>query len=135
MKQGYFVLVSERRVLNVGFNDALDAIQQVLGCTVIEHGTTFHTEDQLLFAGDELRGAPIDQFWVAGVPFPFSGDALLVGTDLKTGDTADRPVMGIDEFRRLLTFSRSSDCRRFGFVPRITRRGSSKTSWKQFERD
>ena len=75
MKQGYLVLASERRVLNVVFNDELDAIQQVLGCTAIEHGTTFHTEDQLLITGDELNGAPIDRFWVAGVPFPFAGNA------------------------------------------------------------
>ena len=86
------------------FEDELDAIQQVLGCTAIEHGTTFHTEDQLLINGYELNGAPTDRFWVAGVPFPFAGNALLVGIDPATGDIADRAVMGIDEFRRLVTF-------------------------------
>jgi hypothetical protein len=51
-KQGYLIFASERRVLNVVFNDHL-AIQQVLGCTAIEHGTTFHTENQLVIPGDE----------------------------------------------------------------------------------
>ncbi len=66
-----------------------------------------HTEDQLLISGDELNGAPIDRFWVAGVPFPFSGNALLVGIDPSTGDTANQPVMAIDEFRRLAMFAES----------------------------
>ena len=66
MKQGYLILACERRVLNVVFNDDLDAIQQALGCTTIEHGTTFHTEDQLLISGDELNGAPtIGSGWPA----------------------------------------------------------------------
>lgn len=71
MKQGYLIIASERRVLNVVLNDDLHAIQQVLGCTAIEHGTTFHTEDQLLIPSDKLGGAPTDRFWVAGVPIPF----------------------------------------------------------------
>jgi hypothetical protein len=117
MKQGYLVLASERRVLNIMFGDELDAIQQVLGCTAIEHGTTLHTEDQILINGDELNGAPTDRFWVAGVPFPFAGNALLVGIDPATADIADRPKMTIDEFRRLVMFSGSSDSRRFGSAP------------------
>jgi hypothetical protein len=108
MKLGYLVLASERRVLNINFSDELDAIQQVLGCVTIEHGTTFHTEDQVLITGDELNGASTDLFCVAGVPFPFVGNAVLVGTDPATGNIADRPVMGIDEFRRLVTFFGSS---------------------------
>jgi hypothetical protein len=107
MKEGYLVLASERRVLNVTFNNELDAIQQVLGCMAIEHGTTLHTEDQLLINGDELNGAPTDRFWVAGVPFAFVGSGLLVGIDPSTGDTANQPVMAIDEFRRLVTFAAS----------------------------
>jgi hypothetical protein len=51
------------------------------------------------------------------VPFSFSGNVLLLGTDPATGDIADVPVMLIDEFRRLLMFFRSSDCRRLGFAP------------------
>jgi hypothetical protein len=58
MKQGYLIIASERRVLNVVFNDALGSIPQVLGCTAIEHGT-FRTEDQLLISGDELNDAPV----------------------------------------------------------------------------
>jgi hypothetical protein len=45
-KQGHFVVASQRRGLKVVFNGDLDPIQQVLGCTAIEHGTTFHTQDQ-----------------------------------------------------------------------------------------
>jgi hypothetical protein len=116
MKQGYLVLASERRVLDIMFGDELDAIQQVLGCVTSEHGTTLHTEDQLLIGG-QLDHAAIDRCWVAGVPFPFGGNAVLVGIDPATGDIADRPVMGIDEFRRLVMFSRSSDGRRFASTP------------------
>ena len=71
MKQAYLVLASERRVLNVELDDDLDAIQRVIGCQTIEHGTTFQTEDQLIIGGDELGGVPQDRFWVCGVPFPF----------------------------------------------------------------
>jgi hypothetical protein len=109
MKQGYLLLASERRVIQVSFDDELDAIQQVLGCRAIEHGTTFHTEDRLLITGGELDHVASDMFWLAGVPFPFTGNGLLVGTDPTTGDIGDRPVMGIDEFRRLVMFPRLSD--------------------------
>ena len=34
---------------------------------------------------------PEDQCWVAGVPFPFLGNALLVGIDRLDGDIATRP--------------------------------------------
>jgi hypothetical protein len=84
MKQGYLIIASERRVLNVVFSDELDAIQQVLGCAASGHGTTFHTEDQLLITGDELDHTAIDRVWVAGVPFhgdrgvPTAGDVLLI---------------------------------------------------------
>ena len=104
MKQAYLLLASERRVLNVVLDDDLDAIQRAIGYQTIEHGTTFQTEDQLIVSGDEVGGVPEDRFWVAGVPFPFSGNAILVGVDLTTGDTADRPAMSIDEFGRLITF-------------------------------
>jgi hypothetical protein len=73
----------------------------------IEHGTTLHTEDQIVISGDELTGAPIDKFWVAGVPFPFVGSGLLVGIDPSTGNTANQPVMAIDEFRRSVMFAAS----------------------------
>ena len=93
MKQAYLLLAFERHVLKVVLDDDIDAIQQAIGYQTVEHGTTFQTEDH------EVGGAPSDQFWVAGVPLPFSGNAILVGVDLTTGDTADRPVMSIDEFR------------------------------------
>ena len=117
MKQGYLVLACERRVIAVTFSDEFDTIQQVLGCTAIEHGTTLQTEDQLLITGDELNGTAIDEFWVTGVPFPFAGNAVLVGIGPATGETADHPAMEIDEFRRLVVFSGFSDGRRFGSAP------------------
>jgi hypothetical protein len=116
MKQGYLLLSSERRVLNVLFGDELDAVQQVLGCAVIEHGTTLHTEDQLLITADELDRAASDLFRVASVPFPFSGKGLLVGIDPDTGDIAARPKMAIDEFQRLIVFPGCTDKRQ----PRIS---------------
>jgi hypothetical protein len=42
------------------------------------------------------------------VPLPFHGNALLVGIDPLTGDTASRPQMTIDEFQRLITFGTPS---------------------------
>jgi hypothetical protein len=104
MRQGYLIVSSERRVLNVMLGDELDAIEHVLGCTAIEHGTTLHTEDQFLTAADELDRATSDLFHVVGVPFPFSGNGLLVGIDSATGDIADRPKMTIDEFQRSIVF-------------------------------
>ncbi|MFZ0021550.1 MAG: hypothetical protein WAL10_29915 [Acetobacteraceae bacterium] len=108
MKQAYFVLASERRVLNVLDDDDPNAIQRTIGYQDIEHGTTFQTEDQLIVRADELRGVPQDRFWAAGVPFVFHGNALLVGIDHQIGYTASRPQMTIDEFRRLITFATPS---------------------------
>ena len=108
MKQAYLVLASERRVLNVVLDDDLDAIQQAIGYQTVEHGTTFQTEDQLIIGADALGGVPQDRFWAAGVPFAFHGNALLVGIDPQTGDTASRPQMTIDEFQRLITFATPS---------------------------
>ena len=121
MKQAYLVLASEWRVLNVALEDDLDAIQRAVGYQTIEHGTTFQTEDHLIIGGDELGGVPQDRFWPAGVPLPFSGNAILVGVDLTTGDTADRPVMSIDEFGRLITFVGPHGRRRYQscLVPRM----------------
>jgi hypothetical protein len=60
-----------------------------------------HIDDRLLISGDEVDPAASDRFWVAGVPFPFPGNALLVGIDPKTSDAVDQPAMeGIDEFLR-----------------------------------
>jgi hypothetical protein len=117
MMQCYLIVSSERRVLNVMLGDEPDAIHQALGCTAIEHGTTLQAEDQLLIAADELDRAASDLFHVAGVPFPFFGNGLLVGIDPTTGDIADRPKLAIDEFQRLVMFSRSSDGRRFASAP------------------
>ena len=108
MKQAYLLLASERRVLNVVLDDDLDAIQRAIGFQTIEHGTTFQTEDQLIIGGDALAGVSQDRFWAAGVPFAFHGNALLVGVDPRTGDTADRPTMPIDEFQRLIAFATPS---------------------------
>ena len=117
MKQTYLLLASERRTLNVVVDDGPDAIRRALGYQTIEHGTTFQTEDQLIIGGDELGGAPADRFWAAGVPFAFHGNALLVGIDPLTGDTASRPQMTIDEFQRLITFATPSNdwCRPMPF--------------------
>jgi hypothetical protein len=118
MTQSYLVLACERRVIEVSSYDELCAIQQVLKCTTFAHSTTtFHTEDQLMITAGELDRAEIDWFWVAGVPFPFAGNAMLIGIDPVTGKVADRPVMGIGEFRRLVLFSGPSDNRRFGSAP------------------
>ena len=106
MKYGYLVLASSRRVLNVVLGDDTDAIRHTIGCRSIEHGTTLASEDQLIIDGGDLDGVPNDRFWVAGVPFPFSGNAILIGIDLTTGDTADRPTMELAEFRRLVSFTR-----------------------------
>jgi hypothetical protein len=112
MAIGYLVLASARRVLNVVLRDDTDAIRHTIGCRNIEHGTTLASEDQLIINGDELHGAPDDQFWVAGVPFPFSGNAILIGIVPMSGDTADRPTMELEEFRRLVSFTRWSQPRR-----------------------
>jgi hypothetical protein len=108
MKQVYLLLASERRVLNVVVDDDPEAIQRALGYQTIEHGTTFETEDQLFIGGDELGGVLQNRFWAAGVPFAFHGNALLVGIDPLTGETASRPQMMIDEFQRLITFATPS---------------------------
>ena len=115
MKQAYLLLAFERHVLKVVLDDDIDAIQQAIGYQTVEYGTTFQTEDH------EVGGAPSDQFWVAGVPFPFSRNAIRVGVDLTTGDTADRPVMSIDEFGRLITFVGPHGRRRYQscLVPRM----------------
>jgi hypothetical protein len=108
MKQAYLLLASERRVLNVVLDDDPDAIRRAIGYQTIAHGTTFQTEDQLIVSADELGGVPQDRFWAAGVPFAFHGNALLVGIDPLTGDTASRPQMKIDQFQRLITLGTPS---------------------------
>ena len=112
MPTGYLILASERRVLNVVLGDDTDAIRHIIGCRTIEHGTTFYTEDQLIVGYDEQDAASGDQFWMVGVPFPFYGSGLLVGTDPMSGDTADRPTMELDEFRRLVRFTSPTGVRR-----------------------
>ena len=120
MKLGYLIFAYERRVLSIALDDDSEAIHHALGCKTVEHGTTFPTENQLLVVGDELDGAPCDEFWVTGVPFPFSGDAILVGIDPQTGDIADRPAMSIDEFRRLIAFVGSHGRRRYTVLSRAS---------------
>ena len=66
MKHAYLVLASERRVFNVVLDDAPDAIHRAIGCRSVEHGTTFHTEDQLLIIGDELGCDRQDRFSATG---------------------------------------------------------------------
>jgi hypothetical protein len=92
------------------FDNELGAIKQTIGCQTIGHGTTFHTEDQLLINVDEMDGRLASK--VQGVPFPFRGNALLVGTNPLDGGTADYPVMSIYEFSRLITFVTDDDSNR-----------------------
>ena len=121
MKHAYLVLAAERRVLNLQLDDGLDVFPRILGCHTIEHGTTLSSEDHLIISGDEVDHKTDDRFWVCGVPFPFSGNAILVGVDLTTGDTDDRPVMSIDEFGRLIAFVGPHGRRRYQscLVPRM----------------
>ena len=112
MKYGYLVLASARRVLNVVLGDDTDAIRHTIGCWSIEHGTTLASEDQLIIDGSELDGVPDDRFWVVGVPFPFCGNGLLIGTDPISSDTADAPAMELEEFRRLVSFTSQTGVRR-----------------------
>jgi hypothetical protein len=100
MPVGYLVLTSERRVLSVVFDG--DAIHQTIGSSTIAHGTTFHTEDELIINIGEIDDWMA--FKVQGVPFPFRGNPLLVGTNPDNGGTADYPRMSLYEFRRLITF-------------------------------
>ena len=105
MEQAYLLLAFERRVLNVVLDDDPDAIQRAIGYQTVKHSTTFQTEDQLIVSADEFGGAPSDQFWVVGVPFPVQAAMQSWSASIRlTGDTADRPVMSIDEFGRLITF-------------------------------
>ena len=92
-------------------NDDHYSIERTIGTATVEHGTTFYTEDQLIVGYDEQDGTPDDQFWVAGVPFPFRRNGLLIGTDPATGDIAKRPVMSIYEFTRMISFAASSEDR------------------------
>jgi hypothetical protein len=117
MKQAYLLLAFERPVLNVVLDYDPDAIQRAIGYQTIEHGTTFQTEDQLIIGGDELGGVPQDRFCAAGAPFAFHGNALLVGIDPLTGDTASRPQMTIDEFQWLITFGTPSHGWRLPILP------------------
>jgi hypothetical protein len=113
MSPGYLVLAAEQRVLGVTFDSGLDAVQRAIGCQSIEHGTTFCTEDQLIINGDETDQMPEHWFRVVGVPFPFYGNALLVGINPLDGETAEQPAMSIDELRRLISFgTRSNKCER-----------------------
>ena len=109
MATGYLVLASERRVIIVQFeSDDQHAIERTIGTTTIEHGTTFWSEDQLLVDGGPPEGTTMHNR-VQGVPFLFRGNGLLVGTDPMTGDTAERPVMSIHEFTRMINFAVSSE--------------------------
>jgi hypothetical protein len=96
MADCYLVLPCLRRVIIVEFdNDDHYSIERASGTATVEHGTTF--------------GAPDDQFRVAGVPLEFHGNGSLVGTDPATGDMAERPVMSIHEFTRMISIAASSE--------------------------
>jgi hypothetical protein len=117
MATGYLTLASERRVLIVQFDsDDHYSMEWTIGAATVEHGTTFWTEDQLL-----VDGGPSDamamHYRVQGVPFPFYGNGLLVGTDPAAGDIADRPAMELDEFRRLVSFTGHIGSRQAQTVP------------------
>ena len=80
MKYGYLVLASSRRVLNVVLGDDTDAIRHTIGCRSIESmARLLRAKTSLIIDGGDLDGVPNDRFWVAGVPFPFSGNATLSG--------------------------------------------------------
>ena len=64
-----------------------------------------HFTSKLLITGGKFNGAPVNRFWLAGGKIPYSGNGLLVGTNLMTGDTADHPAMAIDQFRDVLRWS------------------------------
>src|SRR5271166_4372899 len=105
----YLVLPAEQRVFCVVLDTEPHAIERMIGSVVIEHGTTLYSEDHLVVSGDDPNNHPSERFWVQGVPFPFARNALLIGIDPYTGDTADRPVVAIDEFRRMITFADQRD--------------------------
>jgi len=103
MPSGYHVLAFERRVLSVMFDD--DAIHRAIGCQTVAHGTTLHTEDQLLISGDEFADMPAHHFYARGVPFPFAGNALFADAEPIDGSIADRSLLSIDEFRSMISFA------------------------------
>jgi hypothetical protein len=112
MAVGYLVVPAERRVLCIALDGQPGKIEHAIGCQIAEHGTTFHTEDQLFVDGDEAGYLPEHRFMVAGVPFTFAGNAVLVGIDPLDDESVDRPMMTIDAFRRLITFAVQADARR-----------------------
>ena len=113
MITAYLVMPSQRRIIPVAISSDID-VCAAIDCGDFEHGTTFATEDQLIVNGDELEALPEDQFWVAGVPFRFVGNAVLIGIRPADGDIADMPTMTIDEFRGLVTFATSPPNRLMG---------------------
>jgi hypothetical protein len=68
------------------------------------------------------------------VPFALHGNALLVGIDPLTGDTACRPQMTIDEFRRLITFATLSHDWRLSMSRSARRRQPAGRPLEQCER-
>ena len=116
MKQAYLLLASERRVLNVVLDDDPDAIQRAIGTRLSNTAPRSKLRTSLLSAATNSAVSPRIRFWAAGVPFSFHGNALLVGIDPLTGDTASRPQMTIDEFQRLITFATPSHDRRLSMV-------------------
>jgi hypothetical protein len=112
MPSGYLVLTSERRLLCVAFDDDVCAVQHTIGSQSVEHGTTFPTEDQLFVDADQDR-PPEPCFWVSGVPFPFTGNALLIGINPRNGKIADQPVISLHEFSRLIAVATRTDSVRF----------------------
>jgi hypothetical protein len=88
MPSGYLVLASERRVLRITFDNEPHAIQQAIGCGTVAHGTTLASEDQLRINGDEVAGIPAHRYLACGMPFPFVGNGLLVGSDPIDGSIA-----------------------------------------------
>ena len=95
---------SQRRIIPIAINSDLD-VCEAIDCQDFEHGTTLATEDRLIVNGDELGTTRQEQLWVAGVPFRFVGNAVLIGIRPADGDIADMPSMTIDEFRGLVTFA------------------------------
>jgi hypothetical protein len=120
MKLGYLILASERRIIATQV-DCIADIRNAIGCRTIEGGTTFAYDDHLLVNGDQVDKIPEHWFWVQGVPFPFSDNALLIGVSPLDGSTLEHPVMTIEEFRSAITFAARAEIKRTMMQPEGSR--------------
>ena len=89
------MLSREQRVLSTIFDHVPYGIGRAIDSKIVEHGTTFCTEDQLFVCGDEADQMAEHWFTAAGVPFPFCGNALLVGINPSDSQTADHAIYDV----------------------------------------